>query len=527
VKFLLPLLVVALVAVPTAAAGSESEFEGHRQEMLTVVVVHGLSLHDLPALSQRGAVGLMVPSAGPRTSAGLAFAGIVRGVLHNARLGERPNDPVLIRVQSSNSIPITNADVVIGLPPSRERANDRRYPVAVFAPGCTGVLSSSLTRVTGLVSAADVARTALGTEHRLRCVADDDAAKALHTLEQRIVVARGSTMAATVIVLTLLIAFALLLPSATLPALAAALVANLALGLVTGGWVEARLTLFAMCVLGGGVIGRRMVSRPATLGWLCVGVVSAYAVAMAVWPWALSLAPLGPELTSRFYGVSNVLETLLLVPILVATAFLARRYGALGFLLGAGLGLATIAENRLGADGGGAVAIGVAFAVLAVGLWRARPWMLAPALALAGLAVFALFNVDAATSAPDHLRGALDGGVSNVASVVAHRVPLAYARLNHQWYLVFPLVALALLVWRTRVWPASRERRALVASFSAAVVASLLVNDSPGPVTLVALASFFALEPYALHRELGLVFDRIFGLPAPRPAAAVVRLDRP
>ena len=247
---------------------------------------------------------------------------------------------------------------------------------------------------------------------------------------------------------------------------------------------------------------------------------------MAVWPWALSLAPLGPELTSRFYGVSNALETLLLVPILVGTAFLARRFGAAGFVGGAGLGLATIAENRLGADGGGAIAIGVAFAVLAVGLWRAKPWTLAPALALAGLAVFALFNVDAATNAPDHLRGALDGGVANLVSVVAHRVPLAYARLNHQWYLVFPLVAMALLVWRTRVWPASRERRARWRRSPPRSSRRSLWNDSPGPVTLVALASFFALEPYALHRELGLAFDRIFGRAAPRPAAAVVPLDR-
>ena len=54
---------------------------------------------------------------------------------------------------------------------------------------------------------------------------------------------------------------------------------------------------------------------------------------MAFAPWSLSLAPLGPELTARFFGVSNLLETLLLLPALLAAVLLARRLGPAGFAL--------------------------------------------------------------------------------------------------------------------------------------------------------------------------------------------------
>jgi hypothetical protein len=526
----LPTLVLATLLLALAAGRADAqdvprEFWGHHRQATPVVVVRGLTLADLPELAPNGAVGLMVPSAGPRTSEGLAFAGIVRGVLHNGRLGARPKGPVLIHVEKSRSIPLTSNVIVIGLPPGQTTANARRYPIAVFN-ACRGVLLSSLTRVAGLVSAADVARTALSSPHALGCRRDANAVATLTRLEQRIEVARGTTMIGTVVVLGLLIAFALLLPAATLPALASALAVNLGLGWVPAGGAEARLTLLGLCVLVGGVLGRKLVRRPVLVALGLTAVVAAYGVAMAVQPGALSLAPLGPELTSRFYGISNLLETLLLVPTLVAAAVLGRSYGTTAFAAVATLALATIAENRLGADGGGAVVLGVAFAILAVGMLRARPWMAVPALGIAALVVLALLNVDAATSSPDHLRGALSGGAGGLANVVAHRVPLSYARVAEQWYLVFPLLALAALIVRSRRWPATRDRRALVTAFAAAVIASLLVNDSPGPVTLAALASFFALEPLAVRRELDLAAAR-FLPPAPAPAPAIVRAERP
>src|SRR3954469_21359963 len=122
---------------------------------------------------------------------------------------------------------------------------------------------------------------------------------------------------------------------------------------------------------------------------------------MAVRASTLSLAPMGPELTSRFFGVSNLLETFLLGPALLGAKLLADRFGWLAFAAVALLSLLTIAENQLGSDGGGAIVVGVAFAVLAVGMSGAGWKLVVPALAFAALAVFVLLDLDAASNSPD------------------------------------------------------------------------------------------------------------------------------
>ena len=96
-------------------------------------------------------------------------------------------------------------------------------------------------------------------------------------------------------------------------------------------------------------------------------------LSMIVRPSTLSLAPIGPELTSRFFGVSNLLETWLLFPALLGAKLLAHASAGSRSSRSRGLSLVTIAENQLGSDGGGAIVVGVAFAVLAVGL-SARGW---------------------------------------------------------------------------------------------------------------------------------------------------------
>src|SRR5205085_1092446 len=146
------------------------------------------------------------------------------------------------------------------------------------------------------------------------------------------------------------------------------------------------------------------------LGLALVALLLAYAVSMIARPSTLSLAPIGPELTSRFFGVSNLLETWLLYPALLGAALLTRRFGWLAFVGTGLLALATIAENTLGSDGGGAIVVGVAFALLAVQLVGARRLYTLPALGIAALVVLALVNIDASVSGPDHLRGALNGG---------------------------------------------------------------------------------------------------------------------
>ena len=66
------LSVVALLVAPAAATARDAP------EPLRVVIVPGLELDDLQAFVSRGAVGLLVPAAGPRTSRAQALAALER-----------------------------------------------------------------------------------------------------------------------------------------------------------------------------------------------------------------------------------------------------------------------------------------------------------------------------------------------------------------------------------------------------------------------------------------------------------------
>ena len=499
-------LVLCAAALIFAGTASANDFSGHHKQVFRVVVVPGLTIGDLPQLATEGAVGLLVPNAGPRTSEADAFEGMVRGILYNTRL-PRPRDSVLIHAQQSESIPARGPVIVVGLPPATSAPNNRRYPIAVIGHGYHGLLMSSLTRLPGLVSMADVARTALQTPHALDWRRDDGAVASSYRLESQIEVARTTTMPTSVLVLSLLVFIALLLPAGAPAAVGAALVANLALGTYPTGDTASRVALVGAFTVAGALLGPR---RRLPLAFLMIGTLVAYGVMMIVQPWSLALAPIGPELTSRFFGVSNVLETLLLVPALIGAKLAFERWGWPAFLAVGALSLAVIAENRLGSDGGGAIVVGVAFALLAVRMahWPRRYAI--PALGAAALVVLGLANLDAASSSPDHLRGALQGGVAGIAHVAANRVPLAYDRMLQQWWLVIPgFFTVVIGIAAARIRPAAF-------ALCGALLASLLVNDSPGPVLIAGLTAVFAVEEGLVHRTLTLpVLRRVF---APAPA---------
>ena len=187
------------------------------------------------------------------------------------------------------------------------------------------------------------------------------------------------------------------------------------------------------------------------------------------------------------------------------------RFGWLAFLGTAALALATIAENKLGSDGGGAVVVGVAFALLAVQLVGAPKRYTLPALGIASLVVLGLVNLDASVSEPDHLRGAVQGGFNGVMNVAANRVPLAYSRMIEQWWLIIPgLAAVGVGLAVTR-YGRSRTDRALAVAMLGGLLASFLVNDSPGPVAIGGLAAVLSLEGGLVHRVLALpVLHRLF-----------------
>src|SRR3954462_1603488 len=126
---------LALLLAEHAGAQTSSDFTGHHRQVFRVVLVQGLTVADLPQLASAGAVGLVVPNAGPRTSAADAFAGMVRGILYNARLPHPRGDVVLIHVRSARTISLKGPAIVVGMPPAKTVPNDRRYPIVVIGHG--------------------------------------------------------------------------------------------------------------------------------------------------------------------------------------------------------------------------------------------------------------------------------------------------------------------------------------------------------------------------------------------------------
>jgi hypothetical protein len=367
--------------------------------------------------------------------------------------------------------------------------------------------------VPGLVSIADVARTALQTAHSLGTRRDGGPVATSYRLENQIEVARSTSMPGSVLVLSLLVLIALFFPRGAPTALGAAIAVNLVMGWFPTGDAAPRVTLLGLFTIAGAALGPRFFRKKEHLGVALVVLLAAYAVSMLVRPETLSLAPIGPELTSRFFGISNLLETWLLMPALLGAALLGRR--PLLFLGIGGLALATIAENALGSDGGGAIVVGVAFAILAVGLLGARMVYAVPALGVAALVVFGLVNIDAAASGPDHLRGALQGGLTGFMNVAANRVPLAYDRAIEQWWLLIPLTAVLVVGVAAARRAGTRQERAVAAALLAGLAASLLVNDSPGPVAIAGLAAVLSIEGGLVHRTLTLPVLRRLAPPVP------------
>ena len=218
--------------------------------------------------------------------------------------------------------------IVLALPRGGIQSNDRRYPIAVLAPGYRGLLTSDSTRTPGLVSIVDVAPTALDEEDALGSTAAADPVRSLSELDERIRDNREAKPAVLLVSLALLVALAFLLPAAVLPGFAAILLANLALGIAgaTEAWVDAAVIV--------AFVAASLVFAEAPLvahGLLLAGTLAAYLVAMGVDERWVALSPLGPTQNARFYGLSNLLATLLLVPALAGAALVGRRFGMWAF----------------------------------------------------------------------------------------------------------------------------------------------------------------------------------------------------
>jgi len=462
-----------------------------------VVVVPGFTLDDLEEAQELGAVGLLNPGAGPETSRALAEASLVRGEVRNSLRGGGPTGPPLLETTDGALGSAGGPAIYVGLPEGGLQPNDRRYPILVVGPGYEGLLTSEETRIPGLVSVVDVAPTALDRDGALGSERTADAAAELRSLDERIDDNNGVRLPATILVCALVVALALVLPAAAVPGLAAALLANLLLGVagVSGFWPV--LVVLALAAAAGGPLLARALDAPFALGLALAGVLAAYLLALGLDGTTVALSPFGPTQNSRYYGLSNLLETLLLVPALAGAALLWKRLGWPGYGATALVAFVAVAGNRFGADGGGAVVLAVGLAVLAVLLAGCGRRALALALAVALVLALGLVTLDAATGGSSHVTRALEDGPRGLAGDLAERVELSWERATSEWYVAVVvaglLVLFAALVVRLLRRPEPTRARAVPLALAAAIAASLVVNDSPTDVLLVGTTCYVAV----------------------------------
>jgi hypothetical protein len=427
-----------------------------------------------------------------------ALASLVRGRVRNSVLGGAVAGRPLLVLRRRPA----ETTIYVSLPPPGPQHNVRRYPVAIVGPGFRGVLSSTSTRIPGLVGIADLAPTAVelaqGRDPIVSSVRRESPLDDLRTLDVRLSAAHDARTAANVslaVFVVLASAVALLRRSAA--AGRAAVLAGVAA--VTGAISFSALAPtdavplavgFGAILAALGSAGGLLTSTTRRLAAAVVGFLALYAVALAAWPAVCALAVIGPHPDGgvRFYGVTNQVETLLLAPVLVAADLVPAR---LAVPL-AVLALFTVGASVTGADGGGVVVFALGFLVLAMRknavtmTWRRLAVASAGAVGVALLAV----GIDAALGGTSHVTRAVGGGPRGIFGDLFERLHLSAASAVVSWTAAAAVaVALVGLVALARLPRRPRTLEALVA----ALVVSLLVNDSP-----VEVATFGALGALAV-----------------------------
>ena len=491
-------MIVALGVVLTAAAAPVKASPSAR----VAVIVEPASA---PVFrSPRAAHGLLVVGEGATVSRHGALASLLRGEMGNAIVGGGvPGGKPLITL---SHLP-AQVTFYVALPPPGKHHNVRRYPIAVTGPGYRGVLTDTSTRLTGLISIADVAPSVRALERgerpSIRARPSRDPLARLASFDRRLQRSHDSRVPATLVLVGLLILISLAALLTRAPALCraaflvpsaciASAVALSALG------VSPRTAVVGVALLGGGsaLLGGALLPprRP-----LAIALAALFAFLFTVM-WARpewnALAVIGPHPDGggRFYGVTNEVETLLLPPALVLGALLGVRFlPVVGLALAAG-----VTASRIGADGGGLVVYLAAFLVLWLRLRRVPALRAAAATAVAAGAALLLVGIDAATGGSSHVTKAVGGGPGSVLGDLGHRLHLSGASIASTWNnaLLFALGVVALVVLALQ-----RPRSALLEAYLVALAVSFLVNDTPTDVA--GYGGFAALGLWLLTRSEG------------------------
>jgi hypothetical protein len=467
-------------------------------QSLSVYVGEPLPVQDYP----NAAIGLLVPGAGPDTSHEQALAALVRGKVENSLRGGIPSGPALIRVTPADAPPDAPS-IFVALPRGGTQLNDRRYLVVVRGEGYDGILTSSSTRIPGLVSIVDIAPTALGQPGALGSTPDPHPAQTLRELDARIDAHNDSRLPASILAALVVLLLTLVWPRAALLGFGAVLAANLLLGVasVSAYWPTLAVVGLA-CALGGPLLAYALRSGLA-IGLFLAGIVAAYLVVLAVDASAVALSPFGPTQNARFFGISNLLETMLLVPVLGGAYYLQRRLGWWAFAAVAALSFVTVAANRFGADGGGAIVLPAAFGLLAALLAGLRGARLAAALGVALVVAGGLVALDAFVGPSSHITRAVKSGPGGLADDLGDRLRLSWERIVHKpsVTVVVAVCLPILLVLVVRLLRADLPlwQRALPLAFALGIAVSLVVNDSPNDVLTAGLVGYVAVEAVMLR----------------------------
>ena len=477
VRFVIPLVVLAaLVAVAPAGARTVPS-----QPPFRVLVFDQFTPSQFHYLAKRGAVGLLVPGVGPSTNRRQALAEMLRGSEVNARLGGVPTGPRLITATAATGYPTGCCFIVVELPPKgRPAANDRRYRIAIVGRGYHGVITSPTTRIPGLASIVDIAPTALGRGRgALGSQLSTNPTAEITSLNHQIHANNRLKFAALLVVAGFALFFLLLRSRAAVTAIPAALVTSLALGI---SQVSNEIAIMAVLSLGtflGALWLARVCRDDLKLLALFVGVLLLHLLLLARRPEWVAITPLGPTQNSRFWGIGNQLETLLLAPFLLGAVLSRRLFGNAGFAAFAMLGLVIVTGNKFGSDGGGAIVLGVAIAFLGARLLRVGLRGFVTLLLVSATTVLAIVWMDLRVPGPNHLRSAFGHGLGGILSVAENRVPLSYAPAWHAWTLVLPIAIIFVVTMVIAIRVARpHPGRDLVFAVGVAVVTSLLVNDS-------------------------------------------------
>jgi len=492
------LVLLAVCAALLAAAPAAAKTVPGSPPFRVLILQH-LSHSQLEHLAAHGAVGLLVPGVGPTTNRRQALAQLERGAEVNSRLGGVPRGPRVVLASQATGTP-SGVAIVVVLPPRSEKPvpNDKRYPIVVLGRGFHGLLVSRTTRIPGLVSIVDIAPTALGRERgTLSSIPSSDPVASLASLNLQIHANNRLKLAALIVVACFIALLAVVRPRAATTAVPAALLTNIALG---AAQVTNEVLILAVLIGGtvaGGLWLARLCGTDGRLLLLFLGVILLHLWLLAARPEWVALTPLGPTQNSRFWGIGNQLETLLLAPLLVGATIAARRFGVIGFAGFALLALVFITDNRFGSDGGGAIVLGVSFAFLGARTLRLGPRGFVTLLLVGATVVLGLVSYNLRGPGPDHLRSAFSHGFTGLIAVARNRVPLSYEPALHDWTMLLPLaiwfvVSLALALRFAR----RRATRDLVLALGLALGTSLLVNDSAayeltgGVAALAAVARF-------------------------------------